>query len=120
MTPTKTVVNNTLFCLCDVVESLLLDAERLYKIDNQEFKHRSKADFKATLFHLRRFLSSVRDCSEETQIQFGEYADEYKKLIMLFTDRCNDNSARSEMFMNYMKNCSSILNVDFKKLNIDL
>lgn len=120
MIPTKTVVNNTLFCLCDVIEQLLLDAERLYKEDNQEFKHQSKQDFKATLFHLRRFLSSVRDCSIETQIQFGEDADEYKKFIMLFTDRVNDNSERSKMFMNYMINCSSILNLDFKKLKIDL
>lgn len=120
MIPTKTVVNNTLFCLCDVIEQLLMDAERLYRIDNQEFRHQSKADFKATLFHLRRFLSSVRDCSEETQLQFGEDADEYKKFIMLYTDRCNDNSTRSEMFFNYMKNCSSILDLDFKKLNIEL
>lgn len=62
----------------------------------------------------------VRDCSEETQIHFGEDADEYKKFILLFTDRCNDNSERSELFMKYMINCSSLLNFDFKKVGIEL
>ncbi len=120
MIPTKTVVNNTLFCLCDVIEQLLMDAERLFKEDNQEFRHQSKQDFNKTLFHLRRFLNSVRECTMETQIQFGEDADELKKFIMLFNDRVNDNKERSEMFLRYMINCSSLLNLDFKKLNIML
>ena len=68
-TPEKVVVNNLLFALVDVIECLMLDAEKLYRKDGQEFKHQSKSDFNKTLFYLRRFLSSIRECSTETQIQ---------------------------------------------------
>lgn len=114
----KVVINNTLFILCDVIESLMLDAERLYKLDRKEFKQQSKRDFKATLFTLRRFLSTVRDCTPETQLQFGEDADEMKHFIMMFVDRCNESPERVELFMNYLKNCSSLTNFDFKKINL--
>lgn len=118
MIPEKTVINNTIFCLFDVAESLMIDAERLYKIDGQEIKHQSKQDFKKALFHTRRFLSSLRDCSNETIMQFGEDADEFKELIMLYVDRANDNATRSELFMNYLRNCSSLLGFNFKKIGL--
>jgi hypothetical protein len=114
----KVVINNTLFVLCDVIESLMLDAEKLYKADGQEFKQQSKRDFKATLFTLRRFLGSVRECTPETQMQFGDDADEMKHFIMKFVDRCNDDQSRVDLFMKYLNGCSSLLNFDFKKINI--
>lgn len=112
----EVVINNTLFVLCDVVESLMLNAERLYKLQGKEFKHQSKKDFKSTLFTLRRFLSSVRDCSLENQMQFGDDAEEMREFILLFVDRVNDDEARSKLFLDYLKNCSSLLNFDFDKI----
>lgn len=118
--PTKVVVNNVLFVLGDVVEGLLLDAEKLYKVDGQEFKHQSKQDFNKTLFHLRRFLGSVRECEMETQEQFADDAEEMKKFILLYTDRVNDDLTRTALFEKYLLGCSSLLNFDFKKVNINL
>ena len=118
--PEKVVINNVLFVLCDVIECLLLDAEKLYKVDGQEFKHQSKQDFNKTLFHLRRFLGSVRECTMETQEQFAEDAEEMKKFILLYTDRVNDDSSRTELFEKYLLGCTSLLNFDFKKVNVEL
>ena len=119
-TPEKVVVNNLLFALVDVIECLMLDAEKLYRKGGQEFKHQSKSDFNKTLFYLRRFLGSIRECSTETQIQYGEDCDELKKMLLLYVDRVNDNGERTELFMNYLKQCSSLLDFDFKKVGIEL
>ena len=119
-TPEKTVVNNLLFVLCDVIECLLIDAEKLHRIDKQEFKHQSKKDFKTAVFHLQRFLSSVRDCPIEMQEQFGKDADEYKEMLLLYTDRANDNGLRTKLFRDYLINTSSLLDFDFKKVGIKL
>lgn len=96
----------------------MLDAEKLYKVDGQEFKHQSKKDFNTGLFHIRRFLTTLRDCKEEAQIGFGEDADELKELIMLYVDRTNENEKRSKMIIGYIRKLSSQLNFNFKKIGL--
>lgn len=119
-TPEKVVINNLMFVLVDVIECLMLDAEKLYKQDGQAFKHESKMHFNKSLFHLRKFLTSIRECSIETQMQFGDDCEELKKLLLLYTDRVNDDKARTELFMNYLISNSSLLDFDFKKVGIEL
>lgn len=112
------ITNETLICLLDVCESIMLDSQRLYKEDGKEFKHEIKKTFNTALFNLRKYLQIVRERSLEDQCQFGENADELKKLIFLYLDRTDGRPDKTELFMNYLKNVSSELNIDFKKLNL--
>ena len=114
----KVVINNTLFLFPDIMEGLLLDVEKLYRAEGQEFRHQTRQDFNKTLFHLRRFLSSIRDCSAETQDAFGSDSDELKELIFYYIDRVNENPKTAKSILNFIKSKSSKLGFNFKTIGL--
>lgn len=97
------IISNIAFVLVDVLESCVMEANELLKLQNEEFRHEAKREFNLLLRHSRNLKRYVRNCSEQTQEFYGNDSDILYETLKLIIDRCGEDDVKLFKFFNYIK-----------------
>lgn len=106
------ILSNIAFVLVDVLESCVMEANELLKLQNEEFRHEAKREFNLLLRHSRNLKGYVRNCSEQTQEFYGNDSDMLYQTLKLIIDRCGEDDVKLFKFFNYIKTFPSQIHMD--------
>lgn len=98
---------NFLWVLVDIMETNLMDLERVMRKEGSVLRFDAKRQFNIAIKAIRRLLEDVRRCSESTQIEFGNDADVLDALIRMIVDRYGDNHYKALRMYNILEKMKS-------------
>lgn len=98
---------NFLWVLVDIMETNLMDLERVMRKEGSALRFDAKRQFNIAIKAIRRLLEDVGHCSESTQIEFGNDADVLDALIRIIVDRYGDNHYKALRMYNILERMKS-------------
>ena len=124
-----TLCLNIAYCLADVCETLVMDAEWILKPFGAHFEREDKMRFK----QLVRALQEVQKCSKRTTFDiykhwqaddFAEDCDWWYNMVRLLADRTGEDELKVKQVVNWISTMPSVLNMfdvkerDFRRVNV--
>ena len=112
------LANNMIFLCCDIIETLSNVAE------SEAYKAGFKwdAQTKSSLLRIKYAAKDMRKRTTETgmdsQLDFGEDAENILKLILLAVDRTGNDNKVMHLIHNFAESFQSKLNLNLKKFGI--
>lgn len=112
MSNEATILNNIMYILADMLESIMKEVEGIYGKEGKKLAYLTKHYFNTAIFNIKKFRGDTRTCSDEFQEEFGMTADAYLQVLLAIIDRSGKKPAKTYQFYNYVKNFPSQLGID--------